>query len=184
MRVPTLVVLSGVPRSGKTTLARFLHEQHGFRHVSADQVRDEYGMKFGAEDPREALVNHAVQYRALEGLMMQQDVVIDSTAMFFKQRQLYFELARYALGRLYPVPARRLLVSLAVDESVWEQRLRDAGRTPQYKSFYFGRFHPVGDDEAAALDGHLQFANNSTDDLETIKAVLSDWLRAPTDDRR
>lgn len=177
MRIPTLIVLSGVPRSGKTTLSRYLQDQHGFIHVSADQLRTEYGMEWGKEDAREAVINHVVQYRMLEGLMMQRDVVVDSTAMFYKQRQLYFELARYALGQLHPVPARRVLVSLEVDEAVWEQRLRDAGRTPQYKSFFFDRFHPVGDDEAAALDAHLRFANNTPGDLEQIQATLSDWLR-------
>jgi predicted kinase len=178
MRIPTLIVLSGVPRSGKTTLSQFLRESHGFIHVSADALRSEYGMEWGTVDAREAFINNVVQYRVLEALVMQKDVVVDSTAMYFRQRQLYFELVMYALGKLHPVKARKVLLSLDVAEAVWEQRVLESGRNVQCRNFFFDRFHPVGSEEAAALDLHLRFDNNTPADLEHIKARLTEFLQA------
>ncbi len=177
MKFPTLIVLSGVPRSGKTLLSQFLSENHGFIHVSADALRKEYGMSFGQADDRERYVNHVVHYRALEALMMKKDVVIDSTAMFAQQRQLFFDLAVYAQRQLLPIDANRVLVSLDVDPAVWEERQKAAGRDISHREFFFGKFEPVSPREQSVLDAHLRFDSNTVEDMERIKSELSGLLQ-------
>ncbi|MEJ8566316.1 AAA family ATPase [Elongatibacter sediminis] len=179
MDLPRLVVLSGLPRSGKSTVAALLAERHGFIRVCSDDLREEYGMVWGTRDSRESVVNHVVHYRAMEGLMMARDVVVDTTGMFRAQRRLFFDLSVYSLGKVYPLNARRLLISLDVDDAVWQQRQRDAGRDLAQLGFYRDRFESVTPQEIREVDEHARYTNNTPDELDRMGKEIDRLLSQP-----
>ena len=119
------------------------------------------------------MVNHAIHYRTLEHLMMGKDVVVDSTAMFRGQRELFFDLYVHALGKRIELNARKYLISLKVTEPVWTLRQLEAGRSLQQKTFYFDKFEPVSSEELKGLESHRCFDNNSNSDLNHIRWELS-----------
>ncbi len=179
MAIPIVLVLSGWPRSGKSSIARFLEADHGFIRVCSDDLREEYGMVWGTTDRREAMVNHVVHHRALEAVMMARNVVIDTTAMFRSQRSLFFDLNVYAQGKLLAMQARKWLVSLDISEAEWERRQQAAGRSQQQNAFYLEKFQPVEADELATVECHLSFSNNTAAELAYIKQQLSHRLALP-----
>lgn len=176
MPYPKIIVLSGLPRSGKSSVAKYLCTELGFGHVNSDSIREEFGIKFGSNDRREQAVNHVARGRALEHLLMAENVVVDTTGMFRAQRDLFMDLRIAAVNRLLRVKAQRILVSLQIEIAVWEQRQLAAGRSLAQKEFYVDRFQPVSSQEADLLDAHLVFKNNTPSDLASIKHELAAFL--------
>jgi len=172
MKTPNLFVMSGLPRSGKSSIAEFLSREHGFLRVGSDDIREEYGMQWGSKDNREININRVVYYRAMEHLMMSQDVVIDTTGMFRQQRRLFFDLHVYGVGKLHRLKARKYIISVEIDDQIWLERQKAAGRSGDDWSFYRGKFQPVSADETTQLNGHFRFQNNTPADLEEIKRQL------------
>lgn len=78
-----LILISGLPGSGKTTLARAFAAQTNTLHLNSDLVRRALGLMghYGPED--KAAVYAALQERARASLLEGKDVVVDST--FYKE---------------------------------------------------------------------------------------------------
>lgn len=173
MAVPRLVVLSGWPRSGKTRVARYLADRHDVVRVGSDDLREEYGMEWGRPDPRESVIQQVVRYRMLEGLMMERDVVVDTTGMFRRQRRGFCDLHVHIDGRLHLLQAERYFVSLHIDTAEWRARQATAGRPLEQERFYLQRFEPVTDEECLSLGvtRHLELRTGS--ELEWPAARIS-----------
>ena len=89
MNRPTLIILCGIPGSGKTTFAKKLLNDSYYKgnivHLSSDAIRAElYGDAAVQGDPNE--VFSLMQNRAVESLNNGQTVVYDSTAVTRKDR--------------------------------------------------------------------------------------------------
>jgi predicted kinase len=179
MNIPRLVVMCGLPRSGKTSIARFLVGELGFEHVCADTIRDDYGIQWRGQDPRKPMVNLVVRLRAIEALAMGRDVVVDTTGMFRQQRALFLDPDVLVLGKRQLIRARRYLLSLEITHETWKQRQQASGRDPAEQAFYLQRFEPVGPEEARGLDAHLRFDNDAPEALEQIKVELTRIFAAP-----
>lgn len=79
---PKLILLVGLPGSGKTTYAKMYHAAV---HLSSDAIRKElYGDESTQGDPAE--VFHIMQQRAIEALNNGQDVIYDATNITRKDR--------------------------------------------------------------------------------------------------
>lgn len=88
-----LILIAGLPGSGKSTVARTFAQKYGATHFNSDQVRRELGL-WGSYRPSDKLaVYEALLDRAEEALAVGKTVVVDST--FFKAalRRPFVELA-------------------------------------------------------------------------------------------
>lgn len=78
MPSPRLLIITGLPATGKTTLARAYAGRYGAVHFNSDQVRAELGLRgqYGPESKQQ--VYEALLARVRRALQAGQDVVMDS----------------------------------------------------------------------------------------------------------
>lgn len=85
MNMPKLIILCGIPGSGKTTYAKEYIKQHGGIHLSSDLIRKElYGHESTQGNPNEVFT--LMQSRAIEALNNGTTVVYDATNITRKDR--------------------------------------------------------------------------------------------------
>ena len=86
MNRPTLILLVGIPGSGKTTYAhKYIEEHPGTVHLSSDKIRKElHGDESIQDNPCEVFA--IMQKRAVAGLDFGYDVIYDATNMTRKDR--------------------------------------------------------------------------------------------------
>ena len=92
MNRPTLIMLVGIPGSGKTTYANKYIEKHpGTVHLSSDSIRKElYGNESIQGDPSEVFT--IMQRRAIDGLNFGYNVIYDATNITRKDRSYIIAL--------------------------------------------------------------------------------------------
>jgi predicted kinase len=86
MNRPTLILLVGIPGSGKTTYAnKYIEEHPGMIHLSSDKIRKElWGDEATQGDNNE--VFYRMQRRAIDGLNFGYNVIYDATNITRKDR--------------------------------------------------------------------------------------------------
>jgi len=91
---PRLIVVLGLPGTGKTTLARALAAQAGARHFNTDMLRIELGLRGQYDEPTKALVYDELLRQTRTVLCQEGMAVLDGT--FYRQelRDRISELAR------------------------------------------------------------------------------------------
>ncbi|MCS7036913.1 MAG: AAA family ATPase [Saprospiraceae bacterium] len=125
MKLPTLLIITGLPATGKTTLARRYAERYGAVHLNSDEVRAELGLRGQYTPEAKQRVYEALLARVRQALSAGRDVVMDSV------------LEREALRE----PFRRAAAECGA-ECRWVQlRLRDATARQRLS-------HPRPDSEA------------------------------------
>lgn len=163
--MPNLIVFCGWSRSGISRLTQYLMAIHGYDRVSAEEIRRLVGARRDGLDPREGHVDEVVRHRILEGLIRDRDVVVDTPAMYRRQRRLFFDLNRYRNGGIETLEARRCLISVQITRAVWRRRQRFAKRDVKLGPVWFDNYEPVTDQEVRELGvvEHLRI-KNSTDE--------------------
>lgn len=183
-----LVVLSGYPRSGKSTIARFMRKELGFSVVSMDQARcDVHGMPFpmlleyhGNGDPqnpkflrKEAEVCDRVQRQKLVLLNQGADVVVDSCAIDNDAR---WTLIQPSYSELFC--DRALDRYLAVLDVRRDELLKRAARSEYNLGFYkvWDTVYEMPDHYLFNSNGgagrYLRFENNTPMDLHRAQQAL------------
>lgn len=89
-----LILVFGLPGSGKTTFARALAERRGASHFNSDIIRDQMGLLGQYDATSKKKVYDGLENAVRQALLEKKDVVIDAT--FFKNslREPFLQIAR------------------------------------------------------------------------------------------
>ncbi len=97
---PLVLVITGLPGTGKSTLAGALAGDLGMVHLNTDMIRDEMGLR-GRYDPKtKKAVYDQMRQRAARKLAAGQNVLIDGTFYLESLRDSFQQLAVGAGGHI------------------------------------------------------------------------------------
>lgn len=140
MNMPKLIMLVGIPGSGKTTYAQNYIKEHGAVHLSSDLIRKElYGDESIQGNPNE--VFSLMQSRAIEALNNGKNVIYDATNVTRKDRSYIISLCPKFVHIEAHVIWAPIETCIARDES----RGRTVGEAVMHKML--GKFQPPFYDE-------------------------------------
>jgi predicted kinase len=168
MITPRLVVTTGYPGSGKSTVAEYLTQRHNFVRLSTDTLRDmlyaarytDISERVRGED-KESLVWKVLSDAKLTFLHEGLDVVIDSTAPNIPVRR--------SLLRTAPLNGvEKYLLYIQVDKPVLKYRNEILQGVPDQTPMWDGFWQPPwcrvpGEDYTL-----VQHVNNTTEDKENL----------------
>jgi len=176
MKKTNLVVLTGYPHSGKTTVAKFL-VKHGFVRLELDEVRRElFGKGFphiSNEEEREARL--WFHYKKIDLLSRGKSVVLDTCSTTNTDR-----LENLLLPESLPkkLKVKKYLICISVSRSILEKRnLEDKARDRKLFRKVFRDIDKHWDNPRTYKDWQsnaeiLFYKNNNLKDLEKIKRSL------------
>ena len=124
-------MITGLPGTGKSTLAAALAAELGARHLNTDMIREEIGKK-GQYDPEtKAAIYRTMMHRAEQELRQGRDVVIDGTFYSEELRELFRKLARRRQCDAH-AGVREKAMSFAVVTRMLQQHKRFHFRSDQH----------------------------------------------------
>ncbi|MBI4176222.1 MAG: ATP-binding protein [Candidatus Aenigmarchaeota archaeon] len=169
-----LVVMTGVPASGKSTVAKFLEESKGYSRISGDDISVElFGHTYPfSEGEDTGLIWNVIYRKRDEALSDKRNVVIDTTAYSqFRRREL---LNIHGLPMPYSL-AQHHLLWLKVTPDIINDRTGQKGWSENTVLKWMNdvMWEPPRRDKYRLLE----YDNNTPDDLERIRADLKARLR-------
>lgn len=97
---PVVLIITGLPGTGKSTLAGALAAELGLTHLNTDVIRDELGLR-GRYDPRtKKAIYDEMRRRAARELTGGQSVVIEGTFYLESLRDSFQQMATGAGGHI------------------------------------------------------------------------------------
>ena len=167
MSNPRLVILTGYPTCGKSTVSKFLVQSEGYKRLSGDDISIElFGHTYPYRENEDPERIWQTIYQRRDTLLEEgKDVVIDTTAYNEEMRNKLFDA---------PTQSDKYLVWLQVNPETMNKRQEGRGWTPES----IGEWKKVVGWEDPRQNGYkiLVYRNNSTEDLERIKSDLKGQL--------
>ncbi len=110
-----IVMLMGLPGTGKSTFASALAHSLGAKHISSDIIRTELGRRGKYKQESKWLIYQEMAVQMLRALQLNQSVVLDATFTQAEWRAFFVRLA-------YPHEIK--MIELTAAESVIAERLQ------------------------------------------------------------
>lgn len=145
MKKPTLIIVVGLPGTGKTTFARALASEIESKHLNSDIVRNSLGKRGQYDVTSKAAVYNEMLNRTEEALSRRQSIIVDAT--FYKEilREPYVKLAEK-----YDLHAKWIELR-ASDETVKER----VGKKRTFSEADFEVYRKIKEDFEPLDMGHL-----------------------------
>jgi predicted kinase len=112
-----LIIISGLPGTGKTSFAEALARKLKIAHLNSDKVRDSMGRRGHYDRETKRLIYETLLQTAENYLKAGQDVIVDATFYKKSYRELYQKLARD-----YQAPLK--WIALTAQESTIKKRVQ------------------------------------------------------------
>jgi len=183
MKTVNLVVFTGYPHSGKTTIANFL-VKHGFLRLEIDQIRKElFGRGFpNVNDEEERLARLTFQYRKADILASGKSVMLDSCSISKVDRQENFLIPDFVENSLrkQKMKLRKYLIFLDVKRKIIIKRNISDNREKKALLDILGKIDKSWQDPKSYNSKDVKllvYKNNTKQDLENIKVSLRKLLK-------
>jgi len=111
-----IILICGLPGSGKTYFAEHLAEELGAVHISSDRVRDDIDRKGQYSQHSKDPVYEEMRRRMTEQIQHNQVVIVDATFFSRQVRQPFYKAARSSDAELF-------LIEIAASNNVIRQRV-------------------------------------------------------------
>lgn len=111
-----LIIISGLPGTGKTTFARLLAQHLEAVHLNSDIIREELNRRGRYDDETKALIYRRMKKRTEEQLQRGATVIVDAT--FYKRS---FRTPYYQLAARYRQPLK--WIEMEAEESIIRERV-------------------------------------------------------------
>lgn len=161
----SLVVIFGLPGSGKTTLARALSEQVGMLHLSTDVIRSELGKRTQYEREDKDFIYARMLQRAKIELEKDRGVILDGT--FHREA---FRVPFRKMAGEYGIPIK--WVEVRAKEVVIRDRVSDLR---PYSEADFEVYRKIKRDFEPIKDTFLVL-HSDTEDLTTMMGKTLEFL--------
>lgn len=166
---PVLILLSGLPGSGKTTLAAQLSQRTSAVHVESDAIRHELNSSPDYTRAENHKVFESVERLAKEALIEGRSVIVDATNLDMRSRRRFIELSERLEVR---VIGARVTAPLAVlRRRVSEEREGFSSAGPDVLEAMSGRPEPF---RIPAVVFDSRFGAEAS--LELLSRLVNDQL--------
>ncbi len=158
-----IIVVTGLPGTGKTTFARAMSEATGAHHLFSDQIREQIG-KRGAYDPKnkDEVYNFLIA-RAVELLDVEQIVIVDATFSKEKWRKMLKE-------RCHAIGVDLFWICLTASEDTIKKRV---SKTRPYSQADFGVYQKLKKEFDELNMHHLPLSSDRLSLEEMVGKAIS-----------
>lgn len=111
-----IILVCGLPGSGKTYFAEHLADELGAVHISSDRVRDDIDLRGQYDNHDRQAVYEEMQQRMTEQIQNNQTVIVDATFFSRNIRADFFDEARSTNAELF-------IIEIVASEKVIRQRV-------------------------------------------------------------
>ncbi|NRB51845.1 MAG: AAA family ATPase [Saprospiraceae bacterium] len=172
IQMPKLLIITGLPGTGKTTVATALSERLSAAHFNTDMLRTALGLRGQYDQETKAQVYSILLARAKDAIRDGKTVVIDGTFYQAKLRARFEQLAN-AEG----VPVH--WIELSADTEVIRKRV---SKQRAYSEADFEVYQKIKESYEPILAPHLSLRSEDTNLQHLIGEILS-YLRSQQKNR-
>lgn len=165
---PSLVLISGLPGTGKSTVAKTYAQQHQALHLNSDLLRHELGQlgKYQADDKR--LIYEALLERTKAALQEGREVVVDATFYREALREPFRQLAADTGARVH-------WIELTAPESLIRERVSKPRPDSEAD---FAVYQKLKTEYEPLPEAHLRLSTSHLPP-ETLAAQIRDFVVLP-----
>ena len=158
-----VIIVSGLPGSGKSFFAEQLADRIGYKYINSDKVRQALHArgKYSAQDKLIVYMEMLVQ--TTKALEENKSVVADATFYHHSMREMFLRLAHG-----FNVPCR--VIEITADEEIIRQRLR---KTRKYSEADFNVYEKIRDEFEEITMPHLTLQSTDDNLEQMLKSAIS-----------
>jgi len=158
MAIPQLILVIGLPGSGKTTFSRALAKRLQAFHLNTDIIRDQVGMRGQYNPEAKKRIYDLMLLEARKALREKRTVILDGTFYLEQMRETYRQLA---FAERLPLK----WIELVASESVIKER---TSHQRTFSEADFSVYQQVRDNFEPFADDRLSLQSDHPDNLPNM----------------
>jgi predicted kinase len=163
-----IIIVIGLPGTGKTTFSRGLAERLGALHLNTDIIRDQLDLRGQYDRKTKSLIYNTMRDKAAEALQKEQSVILDGTFYKKKLRRDYINFAKKQNSAIKWIELKA--TETAIKERVKQKRKYSEADFSVYQKIK-AAFEPMQQD-------CLELRNDKNTPIETLVEQALSYLEA------
>ena len=165
-----LIMVMGLPGSGKSFFAKRFAEELGAEYISSDALRIEMGLRGKYLPEGKTVIYLKMAEKAKDLIKINKDVVLDATFFQKKYRELTYSIAEANRVPLY-------LILVQADESIIQQRLSVPRKDSEADHSVYLKIK----DQFEPIEKSFLLLESNNDNLEEILQKARKYINRPNE---